>query len=96
MRPRETDRARTGTHPGHNRALCPVKLQPPCLGPSSCRRSRSVGYGAEWSDEESNLNLRIFRPALVPHKLSNPVKSHKWRRRGSNPHYGGANAAFSR
>lgn len=29
-RPRETDRARTGIHPGHNRALCPVKLRSPC------------------------------------------------------------------
>src|ERR671916_176732 len=29
-RPRETDRARTGTDPGHDRALYPVKLQPPC------------------------------------------------------------------
>jgi hypothetical protein len=29
-RPRETNRTRTGTHPGHNRALYPVKLQSPC------------------------------------------------------------------
>ena len=86
---RETDRARTGTDPGHNRALCPVKLRPPFnWRPSWCQR--------KWSDEESNLNLRLFKPALVPHKLSNPIESHEWRRRGSNPHPGGANAAFSR
>ena len=30
-RPRETNRTRTGTHPGHNRALYPVKLQSPCF-----------------------------------------------------------------
>src|SRR5215210_708873 len=29
--PGETGRARTGTYPGHNRALCPVKLRPPRL-----------------------------------------------------------------
>ena len=29
--PGETGRARTGKYPDHNRALCPVKLQPPHL-----------------------------------------------------------------
>jgi hypothetical protein len=38
---RETGRNRTGTHPGHSRALCPVKLQPPCLSHGGLARSRT-------------------------------------------------------
>src|SRR5215212_4463798 len=37
----EIGRNRTGTHPGHNRALCPVKLQPPCSSRGGLARSRT-------------------------------------------------------
>ncbi len=62
--PGETGRARTGTYPGHNRALCPVKLRPPRLPVSDTHRRPHSG-----SSRFRACDLRRFRPALLPPEL---------------------------
>jgi hypothetical protein len=95
----ETDRARAGTYPGHNRALCPVKLRPPRLPVSDTHRRPHSG-----SSRFRACDLRRFTPALLPpelqsHRVTRSLRQSRrgrtfalgalisgwWTRRDSNP-----------
>jgi hypothetical protein len=62
--PRETGRARTGTYPGHNRALYPVKLRPPRLTVRDSQRLLQSG-----SSRFRACDLRWFKSPLLPPEL---------------------------
>jgi hypothetical protein len=72
--PRETGRARTGTYPGHIRALCPVKLRPPRLT-VKVHTVYSTAAPAGFEPATSGVSdRRSYQPELQSHRVTRSIR----------------------